>query len=89
MHGQHGQHYLNKDEPNSCFVDISALFQTGMENALAAFTSSPVIKDTRVGNSFDHQGLRFNFSSTSTAVRIASYATFTWYKNTTLYVDYI
>ncbi len=67
----------------------SAAFDNHPTEILAAFTSSPVIEDTRVGNIFDRQGLRFNFSSTSTAIRIASFATFTWYKNTTLYVDYI
>ncbi len=67
----------------------SAAFDKPPTEILAAFTSSPVIEDTRVGNSFDRQGLRFNFSSTSTAIRVASFVTFTWYKNTTLYVDYI
>lgn len=26
IHGQHGQHYLNKDEPNSCFVATDTEF---------------------------------------------------------------
>ena len=50
VHGQHGQHYLNKDEPNSCFVATDTEFTwasswpvgRAFPGSVAQFDSHPI-----------------------------------------------
>lgn len=86
MHGQHGQRYLNKDEPNSCFV---ALFNSHPITIIKTQTVLGTSDDTVLSNPIEHYNLRLTLPGAATDVRVASHADFTWNASLPLFIDYI